>query len=498
MNRVKLRVLLLLGAGIASGCSCNKGLTESPPAELATLGIVIDQPAEGASLTGAWTTVSGWVSPDWVQGVLVVGAPVDGYYVPAGHVGVPTVPVAFRKDGRFFAPRVPLQDGQVKLTLIPLGNGGSTYEALTRTVNVSGASTAPATLVVDPAVPEPGQSTTLRATTGENLSTSFQWDFDGDGAFEAEGASVTHAWATAGRYQVIARTLVEDRWVSAFALVVVANAPKVLATAPAANPTRIFFSSVNTLSRDDAFVLPDGGVVPRDLVAVVDGDLVRVFAPDLTPRFVLSGLSEPSGVVRDSSGGILVADTGHDRLVRFTATGALDTTFATNGEYRGTTIPTKRPVSLRVDGQEVLLEDGTILECQSEPQFGCDATTHQHLEDELEQLAAQRIERFVMKPGGDTESLFLSAGRLLKISSVDVRERAAAKPVVDAVAGPDDVQVNYAIVDERGRVHIYRWPWHEGPFTLPYSATCLGADRSGRLYVGGPGVIELRDFEPLR
>ena len=266
-------------------------------------------------------------------------------------------------------------------------------------------------------------------------------------------------------------------------------APKVLATAPADNPSRIFFLSVNFHQSPDSLELPDGGVVPRDLVAVIDGDQVRVFAPDLTPRFVLSGLSKPSGVARDKSGGLLVADTGNDRLVRFTAAGERDTTFSSHGSF-----PAKRPVSLRFGGEEVLLEDGTILECSADPQFECPSTLHEHLVDDLRRLGAERVDRFV--PNRD--SLFLSSGRLLKISSVDVRERNAAKPVIDAVAGPDEVEVNYATIDERGRVHIYRWPWHEGPFTLPYRATCISADRTGRLYVGGPGVVELRDFEPLR
>lgn len=495
---------LVVAAALAGGCTCNKSsaLNEKPPDDLPARGLVIDQPAEGATLTGAWTTVAGWVDPDAVQGVLAVGAPVEGFYLPAGHVGAPTVPVTIRKDGRFYAPRVPLQDGEVKLTLIPVGKGGSTYQAVTRTVNASNTAVAPATLVVEPVTPQPGQEVTLRATTGEDLSTSFQWDFEGDGTFDAEGASVKHTWPAAGRFLVVARTKVKDEWVSAVSLVVVDAAAKVLASAPVDHPTRIFFLSVDSYAQDET-VTVGANTVPRDLVAVVDGDLVRVFNPDLTPRFTLSGLSQPSGVARTRRGGLLVADTGHDRLVAFTATGELDTAFAVGGEYKAL----RRPVSVTFDGKEVLLDDGTPhhrchsgkYRCENCPAYDCEPNTH--LLKAINSLGAERIDRFVLNARADKDheqELFLAQGRLLHVGGASADERSAARPVVDAVAGPVTFNDHYATIDERGRIHIYRWPWHEGPFTLPYAATAIATDRTGRLYVAGPGVIELRDFQPLK
>lgn len=149
-------------AVFASGCTCSKPVVEKPPDDIASKGIVIDQPAEGAKVTGAWVSVSGWVAPEFVQHVAALGAPVEGFYEPTGHVGVPSVPVIVRKDGRFFAPRVPLQAGDVELKLIPFAKGGESFETVTRKVTASQTSVVPATLVIEPALPKPGEKATLR------------------------------------------------------------------------------------------------------------------------------------------------------------------------------------------------------------------------------------------------------------------------------------------------------------------------------------------------
>lgn len=501
---------LVLAAALAAGCTCNKSssLNEKPPAELPTQGLVIDQPAEGATLTGAWTTVSGWADPAWVQAVMVMGAPVDGYYLPTGHVGVPTVSVTFRKDGRFFAPRVPLQDGEVKLVLIPFGKGGSTYEAVTRTVTASDTATVPATLVVEPAQPEPGQSAKLRATTGSDLSTSFQWDFDGDGTFEAEGASVTHTWEAPGRYLVIARTRVKDAWVSAVSNVTVDRAPKVLASAPVQNPTRVRFLQTGFDSDEVSATLPDGGTYERRLVAVIDGDAIRVFSPSLEPRFTLTGLSGPRDVARDDEGGFLVADTGHDRLVRFTGSGALDTSFGTNGEYRGTPeAPLRQPMALTFGAREVLLGDGTGRRCYPQDDvFTCDeaaALNQPSFVESLRRLGASRVDGFVVSARAYVHSyvedcLLLSDGRLLKNSSTSEEVMPSKGRVVDAVLGPRHIYDDYAAVDEQGRVHLFQTASHVAVWTLAFPVKAVATDERGRLYVAGPGTVELRDFEALR
>lgn len=501
-----MRLRLLFLCALAAGCTCNKSsaLTEKPPDDLPTQGLVIDQPAEGATLSGAWTTVSGWASPAAIQAIFIVGAPVDGFYEPTGHVGAPTVAVTLRPDGRFFAPRVPLQDGEVKLQLIPLAKGGNALATVTRTVTASNTSVVPATLVVDPPQPEPGQQATLRATTGADTSTSFQWDFDGDGTFDAEGASVTHTWATQGRYHVVARTKVQDAWVSAVSKVVVDGAPKVLASAPVQNPSKIRFLRATSFEKTDVVTLPDGGTFERDVVAVIDGDQIRIFSPALEPRFTLTGLSGPRGVARDREGGFLVADTGNARLVRFTGTGALDDAFADHGAY--TALPSK-PIALTFGATDVLLEDGRGLACVSSPAFNCLASSElgdEEMTARLAKLGATRLDDIVVSARADLQSgvdqsLFLSGGRLLQFSVVrPERDMPVKGKVVDAVLGPNDIYVDYAIVDDAGRVSVYRTASHDGTWTLPYHATAIATDSGGRIYVAGPGVIELRDFEPLR
>lgn len=500
-----MRLRLLFLCALAAGCTCNKsgGLTEKPPDDLPTQGLVIDQPADGATLTGAWTTVSGWASPAAIQGLFIVGAPVDGFYEPTGHVGAPTVAVTLRKDGRFFAPRVPLQDGEVKILLIPLAKGGSALATVTRTVTASNTSVVPATLVVDPPQPEPGQQATLRATTGADTSTSFQWDFDGDGTFDAEGASVTHTWDTQGRYHVVARTKVQDAWVSAVSKVVVDGAPKVLASATVTNPSKIRFLRATSFEDTATVTLPDGGTFERDVVAVIDGDQIRIFSPTLEPRFTLTGLSGPRGVARDSEGGFLVADTGNSRLVRFTGTGALDDAFADHGAYA----LTGKPIALTFEAADVLLDDGTGRSCMSSPDFKC--TTWSPLGGEemnarLAKLGAGHLDDIIVSARADLQngvdqSLFLSGGRLLQFSAVRPERAMPVKgQVVDAVLGPNDIYVDYAIVDDAGRVSVYRMASHDGTWTLPYHATAIATDSAGRIYVAGPGLIELRDFEPLR
>lgn len=490
------RLFFFAALALVPGCSCKPAVADDrAPADLATRGLVIDSPPEGASLTGAWTTVSGWADPAAVAAVFVSGAPTDGLYLPSGHVGVPTVAVTLRPDGRFFAPRVPLQDGEVTLRIVPMARGGQPFTMVTRTVQATQTSVTPATLVVDPVVPTPGDEATLRASTGADLTTSFQWDFDGDGTFDAEGATVKHTWRSAGRYDVVARTRVGDRWVSAASRVVVDSAAAVLASAPVDSPRRIFFLSVNSMEKTpDVVTLEDGGTTPRAFVAVLDGDAVKVFDPLLKPLFSLPGLSRPEGIARLRSGGFVVADTGHDRMVAFTSAGELDPTFGTNGAF-----PLTGPVSVDFQGR-VLLADGSMLNCGGFESPG-PCQPDDNWARQLSRVGAQRIDRIVSCARSDHDDcgeLYVGDGRLFRLNTTSPQDWSVPRPVVDAVGGLDTIRVNKAVIDGNGRLHLYRWPFHEGPYALPYKATAVATDALGRLYVAGPGVIELRDFEPLK
>lgn len=497
-----LRSFILLAA-LASGCTCNKTITEKAPDDLASKGIVIDQPAEGAKLTGAWVTVAGWVAPEGVQSLAAIGAPVDGFYEVTGHVGVPTVAVMIRKDGRFFAPRVPLQDGEVTLKLIPFSQGGTSYQAVTRTVTASQTTVVPATLVIEPAQPKPGEKATLRATTGADLSTPFQWDFDGDGTFEAEGASVTHSWE-AGRYTVVARTKVNDVFVSAVSKVTVTAAPKVLLSASLTNAPRcieLLGSPAPGLVKLGITSLPDGGPIRSvSLIAVCDGDEVKVFDKDLVPQFVLTGLAQPHSVASDDEGNLYVADTGHDRIVRFTQTGELDPRFGQGGEFRGTAeLPIKGPKSVFDEMREVVLSDGSELVCW----LGSPLHPEEKLPKrpcQLQDSAQKEARRLgVTLTGVFRGGLAMTTeGRPMSLSPTYYSLADTRGKVVDAAAGPTEYLGDLATVDEDGVIDVYRSGDHDAKWVLPYKATAIASDGKGRLWVGGPGVIELRDFEALR
>ena len=71
-------------------------------------------------------------------------------------------------------------------------------------------------------------------------------------------------------------------------------------------------------------------------VLVSDGDEVKVYDAHLRPQKTLGGLSAPRGVAGDTQGRFYVADTGRDRLVRFTAEGVLDPSFGTAGAVSAT------------------------------------------------------------------------------------------------------------------------------------------------------------------
>lgn len=298
--------------------------------------------------------------------------------------------------------------------------------------------------------------------------------------------------------------------------------PKVLASAPVEQPSRLFFLSFDhtakvRLGDDDSYgpgrrpaygqeratvTLPDGGVVARDVVAVVDGDVVRLFDPDLTPRGVLTGLAQPSGVARDAHGGFVVADTGNDRLLRFDRDGSIDQRFGSAGEYRGSAqLPLRRPVSIGFDARQVLLEGGQLIRCGARSAFACEPGAD--FSTALSALGLGPLERFVVNARADEDTeqdLFLASGHLVErdVSLSGLDELRARVPVVDAVRSPDRVQSSYAWVDQQGRLVLRRWPWTEGPWAFPYRATAVATDRIGRLYVAGPGVVELRDFEPLK
>ena len=496
---MKTPSLFLCVAALVGACSCPKygPIVEKPPDNLDAEGIIIDAPAEGASLTGQWTTVSGWARRDAVQFVAIAGAPVDGFYLPTGHVGIPMVPMSWRADGRFFAPRVPLQDGEVKILVIPFGKHGP-FQHLSRTVTAKDTGVVPATVVVSPAQPEPGKSATLRAATVGSTAANFQWDFDGDGTFEAEGATVTHAWPNNGRYQVIARTNVNGAWVSAYAEVKVGSLPDVLFSAKVGVVRGLFVLPRYVVNAD---IAPDDGIGPRETryVAVAEENQVSVFDAQLKPLFTLTGLSQPSGVDTDYEGRLYVADTGNDRLLCFNASGQPDLSFGANGEYRGTAqLPMKAPLSVVDLGALVLLK-GVLepLRCGGRP-YSCRQVKDEFSKEHLVKYGIGSLTKITKRPepylGSVNDNIFaLGNGQLLQLSSGWSRRDDFL--AVDVALGLSQIEANFVVVDPAGRLLTYLRGDHDATWTLPYRVKGVGISPSGRIYLAGDGVVELRAFD---
>lgn len=416
-------------------------------------------------------------------------------------MGVPTVPVTLRADGRFFAPRVPLAEGEVKLVVLPFGKGGSTYETVVRTVTATDTTSTPATIVVSPAQPQPGQSATLRAATAESANVAFQWDFDGDGTFEAEGASVTHAWPAAGRVHVVARTKVKEQWVAAYAEVLVGKVPDVVASATVGPVTGLFVLPKYLDPELDTLETADGKpVLETRYVAVTEADQVRVFDADLKPRFVLTGLTRPGGVATDRGGNLWVADTGADRIVRFTPDGTLDTGFGTNGAYQGTAdTPITAPTAIAYAGIEVLTAGKVLLRCHAAPDYLCERDADEYEQAELDALGVTTLARFAAAPepilGEQRPTWFLGDGEVLARPS-GTFQRTGLR-ALSVAPGRSVVKENLALVDEAGAVRFYRGTARQATWTLPYPAKAIGVGPDGRVYIAGDGHLELRAFGPL-
>ncbi|GMU59471.1 MAG: hypothetical protein AMXMBFR34_12340 [Myxococcaceae bacterium] len=366
-------LLLLLAALGFHGCSC-KGdlgsLEDARPADLGPTGVVVEQPKAGETLSGAWVSVTGWFDPTKFQAVLVMGAPVDGFYAGTGHVGAPSVPVVTAKSGRFIAPRVPLADGATTLTLLPVPIGGGQVDPITLDVTGQAAGSVPVTVVTRPAsglAPLAVEFTPRAASDAPG----WQFDFEADGVFDEQGKSATHTYATPGEHRVLVRTKLAGRWVYGVTTVTA------LEEAPATHSTTIaaharWLSVVPALPHHAWRRNADGRLVlegePTDelggtgLVLVADDEGVKAFDAALSPRFTLRGLGELRGVAGDGAGRVWVATA--DSVRRFGPDGTLDVSFADAGVLGGF----RALQGLCVDSSELsFAPDGGLVEDPAAP-----------------------------------------------------------------------------------------------------------------------------------
>jgi hypothetical protein len=340
-----------------NGCGCGDnplGPLEDPkPADLGAQGIFIEQPNEGDSLTGQWVAVTGWLDPAKYDFVLVTGAPRAGFYSPTGHIGLGTVPVMLRDDGRFIAPRVPLADGNTELRLIAFSKDVAAAD-LKRNVTATGTSDAPATLVVEPPGGAPPLTVKLSAHAATRAA-DWQWDFEGDARFDEQAATTTHTYAE-GTHVVVARTRVDGRMVYALSPVMV-NAPGTSGATGVVGPEPLKVVVVPVASSD----LPPDETSGTRYVLVAEPDRVRVLDGQLHELASLTGLQNPNGMAADAQGRIYVSDTGHDRIVRYTPQWALDSTFGDGGTFTGPDGDAlKAPGALSLHEELEVLEDGGV------------------------------------------------------------------------------------------------------------------------------------------
>lgn len=516
-----LRTLSLGWLVFAAGCRCGAPplgpLEDVKPASLPDTGILVEQPADGATVDAEWVTVTGWVDRSRYAFVAVVGAPSPSFYAATGHMGVPSVPVMVRDDGRFIAPRVPLAVGKTDLLIIALTPEGTAGAQADRSVN-SGSVFTPATLVVDP--PEGGRApldVTFEPHAGVKVE-AWQWDYDGDGHFDEEQAVGKHRYTQPGAWLVSARTRIGGQWVMTVAPVQVLGDDDITHQSSAVTAPRsvtVVPEHVDVLALDegagDALLASDPMHFTR-AVLVTDGDGVKVFDSQLhLVRTLTGGLHAPAGAAQDELGRTWVADTGNNRVVRFDANGALDLSFADAGsltEVRGE--PITSPTT-------VLVESFTGLDGGLEVGFSL-ATGKGRVDCKglgaCSGPAGPIAERYLSTAsafGGTRDAWFLQGGQLLRGDDLSVRSRGT--DALDGARGTISSNPWWAVLHPDGRleehfskvsnVRVTRLGFPATALAVDGSADYLlryqlGDDASSRvtgphvLYLAGPGHLERR------
>lgn len=497
LTTTALAALAVAGASCKCGDSGLGPLTDTKPPSLGATGLLVEQPKDGETLSGQWVAVTGWFDPALFDTVLVTGGTSSDLYAPTGHVGVVTAPMTVRKDGRFIAARVPLDEGATPIQV--LGVKAGVVTAIT-TVNVSGANTAsaPITVVADPPFGNGPLSVKLSAFTGMGAA-GWQWDFEGDGTFDSEEATPTHSYP-AGRYAPLARTKVDNRWV--------------YGTAP------LPVSVPGTVSHTNTTVgAPRAIAVTATAVLVADGDTVRVFSPTLEAGVTLTGLSAPSGVAGDALGRVYVSDTGHDAVKRFTAAGALDVTFADGGVLSGVS----KPGSLDLEPRAQELEDGGV-----ETSWGIDVLDGDGALVSFDTADLSSVYRVAapfgidpdegltpkdfVHPAGALEGWFSAKGVLYRPGLGGPRAVPKIAGLRSYTAGGDGAQPYWAAIDGDGNLHEYlAADWNHRFTDLDFDATVVALEPQASaalrataapgnpwsfgpavLYVGGKGRLERR------
>lgn len=423
-----------------AGCRCPGAslgpLEDQKPPSLPASGLLVDQPADGDAIDAEWVTVSGWVDRSRFANVTVVGAPSTSFYAATGHAGLPSAPVLLREDGRFIAPRVPLQVGTTQLLIMALTPEGTAGAEADREVTSTLLPT-PATIVPSPAE---GGRAPLTVSFEPHIFgkvDNWQWDYDGDGRFDEEKLTGKHTFEKPGSALVFARTRVNGRWVTAVVPVQVTGEDDITHQSTQVTMPRAI-SIVPRKIAGDVFTFDARAVDPMSLtqaVLVADGDVVKQFDPGLNLVRTFTGLKAPEGAAQDFLGRTYVSDTGNNRIVRFGADGQLDTTFGDGGvltQLDG--IPIAAPTTMLLNNGWQLTDGGYNVEFTVATAKGiwkCEQPTECYGDK-------QRARRLITTPttfGPFGEPWFLVDGKLLRDSDLSLH---SSDDAIDAARGLND------------------------------------------------------------
>jgi hypothetical protein len=487
MPRISQTFVLCCLLSFACG-TCNKAVPlEAAPGNLKEVSIVIDDlPAE---TKGQWITVSGWVDKTVVHGVFVVGAPVPGFYQGfGGHMGIPSVPVVLRDDGRFVAARVPLVNGDNKIQVIPLAKGGLVFKTQEKMVKGSDATFVPATLVPDVDTAKPLDTVTFRAASGDGAD-NWQFDFDGDGTFDAEGQRASHRYEVGGTYVASARTRVGDQWVYATTVVAVEEESTVLkSTNDVIQPSRLWV--YDKTHREDG----KGLVVDERLVVAIDGAQVRVFDGELKPKFTLSGLTAPRDVAVEYGKEFCVLDEGN-RVVAFAWNGELDRGFGVQGSVAASgekTFADAYSIGCADFGKRLVgnLKNYLSFEC-SPTNTGCVVKPRQRPTYDTTNFSTDAIQRY------DFGVLVTEKGNAYAYGD-DLLRVPVGKKAVSGFVGPEVTVGTAMVLDDSGMLHRYSAYYnHNASYKLSFAISAAASDELGQVWVAGQQRIELRSIKPL-
>jgi hypothetical protein len=471
---------------------------ETAPANLKEVALVIDELPTDAK--GQWITVSGWIDKSVIHGVFIVGAPVEGFYQGfGGHMGIPSVPVVLRDDGRFVAPRVPLQDGENKIQIIPVAQGGAIFKTTEKIVKASDTKFVPATLVPSVDTAKPGEKIEFSAANGNgDVNSVWQFDFNSDGTFDAEGKTGSNKYEVGGGYTVSARTKVENRWVYATSFVAVEAESKVLkSTNDVINPTRLWvYDKTHSEQRKSPVGdwMRDTDILDERVIVAIDGPQVRIFDGELKPKLTLKGLNGPRDVIRDETHWYIL-DAGN-RVVRFLSNGDLDSTFGTGGVLQATgafSFGDAYDFGFSRETMELFgrLPDGSSFFCP----FGegtCITARSKEDEPRREDFPKGKIvQAYRGMVVFDNGAAYVMDWPIVRLRIGFGRRAIFGMPNPSTVGGE-------MVLDDSGVLHRFSsYNNHNASYKLSYKISAFDIDSFGQIWLSGPGTIELRNIKPL-